>query len=109
MARFKQESRYRGATVTQVERNGELRDYVVLRKPLNVPESDEDFYITLDQANAFRPDLISNQVYETVDFAWAIMEVNQIRSFVELRAGVRLRIPPLDNIVAAIPESNRVT
>lgn len=109
MARFRDESRYRGATVTQLRKDGDLRDYVVLRKPLNLQETEDDFYITLDQGNQFRPDLISNQVYDVPDFGWAIMEINDIRSFVELKRGVRLRIPPLTSVVAAIPESNRVT
>ena len=108
MARFKQESRYRGATVTQVEKNGLNQEYVVLRKPLNLPETNDDFYITLDQGNQFRPDLISNQVYDVPDFGWAIMEVNDIRSFVELKRGTRLRIPPITSIIDAIEESNEV-
>jgi hypothetical protein len=108
MARFKQESRYRGATVTQIEVDGDLRDYVVLRKPLDVPEGDEDKYIVLDQSNQFRPDIISFQVYGTPDFGWAIMEVNNLRSFVELTRGVRLRVPPLTAITEAISESNNV-
>jgi hypothetical protein len=108
MARFKQESRYRGATVTQIEVDGDLRDYVVLRKPLDVPEGDEDKYIVLDQANQFRPDVISFQVYGTPNYGWAIMEVNNLRSFVELSLGVRLRVPPLTAVVDAIAESNNV-
>lgn len=108
MSVFKQESRYRGATVTQVEKDGLLRDYVVLRKPLNIGLTQDDFYVTLDQSNQFRPDLISQQVYKTPDFGWAIMEVNNVRSFAELTRGLRLRIPPLTGIVAAIAESNKV-
>ena len=108
MATFKQESRYRGSTVTQVDRNGEVVEYVLLRKPLNLPETDEDRYMVIDQANQFRPDILSFQMYGSPDFGWAIMEVNEIRSFVELGLGIRLRIPPLDRVVEAIRESNDV-
>lgn len=108
MSTFKRESRYRGSTVTQVEVDGELESYVILRKPLNVPLDTEDRFITLDQGNQFRPDVISTQVYGDPNFGWAIMEVNNIRSFVELAMGLRLRIPPLTSVVDAIAESNDV-
>jgi hypothetical protein len=108
MATFKKESRYRGSTVSQVELDGELESYVFLRKPLLVEPDTEDKYVTLDQGNQFRPDIISNQVYGDPNFGWAIMEVNNIRSFVELTMGLRLRIPPLTSVVEAISESNDV-
>lgn len=107
MSIFKENSRYRGATVTQVSAtDGSLRDYVVLRKPLNVPLNTEDVYIELDQNNEKRPDLISYQAYGTVDFGWAIMEVNSIRSFLDLTSGTRLRLPPVELITTAVQESN---
>jgi hypothetical protein len=108
MATFKRESRYRGSTVTQVELEGELENYVLLRKPLNVPADTEDKYMTLDQGNQYRPDAISTQAYGDPNFGWAIMEVNNIRHFAELRLGLRLRIPPLSSVVDAIPASNDI-
>jgi len=108
MAIFNRDSRYRGATVTQVESDGELRDYVLLKKQIKVSESDSDKFVIIDQGNQYRPDQLSQQVYGTPKFGWAIMEVNNIRSFMELQFGIRVRIPPLDAILEAIPESNDV-
>jgi hypothetical protein len=97
MATIKDTSRYKGAIVTTENE----AQYILLKKLIQVPLTTEDFYITLDQGNALRPDIISNQVYGTVDYGWAIMEVNNIRNFLELEVGVRLRIPPLSAIEEA--------
>jgi hypothetical protein len=106
MSVFKSTSRYRGATVTEVEFNDELRSYTVLKLPINVPLTTEDYYIILDQNNQLRPDLISFQVYGTVDYGWAIMEVNGITSWLGLVEGVRLRIPPVEAIQEAVELSH---
>lgn len=106
MANFRQTSRYRGATITEVEFNGENRPYTVLKKIVDVPLTTEDYYIILDQNNQLRPDLISFQVYGTVDYGWAIMEVNNIASWLSLTAGTRLRIPPVEAIQEAVQESH---
>lgn len=102
MAVFNPNSRYRGATVTEVEYKGEIKPYTVLKKMLDVPLTTEDYYIKLDQGNAQRPDLISYQVYGTVDYGWAIMEINGIRSWLDLKEGTRLRIAPISAIEEAI-------
>lgn len=102
MATISETSRYAGGINTVI--NG--RNYILTKKLINVPENTDDFYITLEQSNEFRPDIISNQVYEDPNYGWAIMEVNNISNFFELKSGTRLRIPPLDLILAAIPESN---
>lgn len=106
MSVFKADSRYRGATITEVEYRGELKPYTVLKKMVNVPLTTEDFYITLDQGNEKRPDLISYQVYGIVDYGWAIMEVNGVRSWLELTEGSRLRIPPIEAIKQAVIEAH---
>lgn len=102
MAVFTQNSRYRGATVTEVEYNGELKPYTVLKKIVDVPLTTEDYYIVLDEGNMQRPDLISFQVYGTVEYGWALMEVNGIRSWLDLQMGVRLRVPPVEAIQQAV-------
>lgn len=109
MATFKQESRYRNSTVTQVKRDGQFEEYVILRKISKFPLTTEDRFITLTQQGQFRPDLISNEVYGTPEFGWAIMEANDLRSFVDLKSGLRLRIPPLSSLRVAIQNSNEVT
>lgn len=107
MSVFKPDSRYRGATVTEVtDSNGNLRPYTVLKKIIQVPLTTEDYFIKLDQGNAQRPDLISYQVYGTVDYGWAIMEINGIRSWLELTEGTRLRIAPITAIEDAVKVSH---
>jgi hypothetical protein len=108
MATFKEDSRYRGSTVTQVDNKDELTEYVVLRKPLEVPLTDGDKYIIIDEGNQFRPDILSDQVYGSTRYDWALMEINGIRNFAELQFGIRLRVPPLDEITSRIEESNSV-
>ena len=106
MAVFTQNSRYRGATVTEVEHDGELKPYTVLKKLIDVAPTTEDYYIVLDEGNVQRPDLISYQCYGTVDYGWAIMEVNGIRSWLDLKLGVRLRVPPTTAIDEAVKVSH---
>jgi hypothetical protein len=101
MATITKNSRYRGATVTSVDGS----NVILLKKIISVPEGDEDLYVVLDQSNARRPDIISFQVYDTVEYGWAIMEVNNLSNFLELKEGTRLRIPPLDSIQQAIVDS----
>ena len=108
MANFKEDSRYRGTTVTQVDNGDELTEYVILRKPLDVPLTDGDKFITIDEGNQFRPDLLSQQVYGTTKYDWALMEINGVRSFLELQFGIRLRVPPINEITSRIEESNSV-
>jgi hypothetical protein len=102
MAKISETSRYKNGVATVI--NG--RNYIMTRKLLNLPLSADDFYILLDEGNQFRPDIISKQVYDDPNYGWAIMEVNGITNFLELAAGTRLRIPPLDLVLSAIPESN---
>jgi len=108
MATFKEDSRYRGTTVTQVDNEEELTEYVILRKPLDVPLTDGDKYVVIDEGNQYKPDILSYQVYGTTRYDWAIMEINGVRSFLELQFGIRLRIPPLEEITSRIEESNSV-
>ncbi len=107
MSVFKPDSRYRGATVTEVtDSKGSLRPYTVLKKIVEVPLTTEDYYIVLDDGNAQRPDLISYQVYGTVDYGWAVMEINGIRSWLDLVSGTKLRIAPQTAIEEAVKVSH---
>ena len=105
MATISKTSRYNGATSTIIDG----KNYILTKKPIQVPLTDEDFYIQLDQSNQFRPDLISQSVYDSPDFGWAIMEVNSISNFLELKSGLRLRVPPLVAVLEQIPISNDPT
>ena len=102
MAIFKDNSRYKGSTVTTVLYKEEQRTYVLLKKPLVVNETDQDIFIKIDQEVEFRPDLVSTIVYDTPDYGWAILEINELRNFRDLVSGTSLRIPPLTAVQAAI-------
>lgn len=95
-------SRYRGATITSVETTEGLKNYTILKLPIEVEETEFDFYIQIDSTNEFRPDMLSYQVYGTSEFGWALLEVNNLRSFKDLTIGNRLRIPSLDIIQSAV-------
>lgn len=103
---YTENSRYRNSTVTSVETSEGLQNYTVLKLPIDVPETEFDFYVEIDSTNEYRPDMLSFQVYGTPDFGWAIMEVNNVRSFKGLTLRTRLRIPPLDVIQAAVRKSH---
>ena len=81
---YKEMSRYRGSTITSVETTEGLKNYTILKLPIDVPETESDFYIEIDSTNEFRPDMLSYQVYETPDYGWALMELNNLRSFKDL-------------------------
>jgi len=101
-----QGSRYRGSTITSVTTSEGLQNYTILKLPIQVPETEFDFYVSIDSSNEFRPDMLSYQVYGTPDYGWALMEINTLRSFKDLKLQARLRIPPLDRIQAAIKDTH---
>lgn len=103
---FTEESRYRGSTITSIETDEGLQNYTILKLPIEVPETESDFYVEIDSSNEFRPDQLSNQVYGTPDYGWAIMEVNTLRSFKDLTLRRRLRIPPLNIIQSAVRDTH---
>jgi hypothetical protein len=103
---YTQDSRYRGSTITSVDTDSGLQNYTILKLPIVVPETESDFFIEIDSTNEFRPDMLSFQVYGTPDFGWALMEINNLRSFKDLSMRNRLRIPPLDRIQSAVRNSH---
>lgn len=99
MPKFGEESRYKGAEVTQVENEkGEKEDFVDTREKMPQEDSTEDKFTILGQEVAFRPDLVSKAFYGTPAYGWAIMEANNLMSFVEMKTGVKLKIPPKSKI-----------
>jgi hypothetical protein len=103
---YTQGSRYRNSTITSVTTSEGLQNYTILKLPIQVPETEFDFYVSIDSSNEYRPDMLSYQVYGTPDYGWALMEINTLRSFKDLKLQARLRIPPLDTIQAAIKDSH---
>ena len=102
MARITSTSRYKGSTVTTIDNE----DVVLLKKLVEVPFTDEDFYVILEDSTQRRPDIISTEVYGTPEYGWAIMELNGITNFLDLKSGTKLRIPPIDVIREAVAESH---
>lgn len=100
MANFKKLSRYTGATVTK-NRSG--KDFLILRRPLQLEPGDGDIYVTITQELEHRPDLVSFKAYGIPDLWWAIYEFNGIRDpLFNLRQGMILRIPELERVLSAI-------
>ena len=100
MANFKESNRYTNGLITK-NRSG--KDFLILRRPLKLQESDGDVFIELTQEYEFRPDLIAHKAYGNSDLWWVICEVNQVYDpFFQLKMGMILRIPELSRVLAAI-------
>ena len=100
MANFKDLSRYTGGSV---EKNRGGKDFLVLRKSLNLEEADGDSFVTVTKDLENRPDLVSSKAYGIPDLWWAIYEFNGIRDpFFDLKEGTTLRIPELERVIDAI-------
>jgi hypothetical protein len=56
-------------------------------------ESPNDKFATITPGTEYRPDLVSQQAYGTVDFWWKILEVNKIKDIYDFKAGKTIRIP----------------
>lgn len=105
MANFKTLNRYTNGTVT-FTRDG--KQFLVLRKPLNLKPDNGDVFVTLTQDLLQRPDLISYKAYGTADLWWVILEYNNIRDpLFELKINQVIRIPSIDRVLAAISTMNR--
>lgn len=65
-------------------------------KKKNFAPSQRDKFFVITPGTEYRPDLVSQTAYGTVDFWWKIMEANNIKDIFEFKAGVNIRIP--DNI-----------
>lgn len=88
--------------MTSIETNTGLRNYTILKLPIIVAETESDYFIVIDSTNEYRPDMLSYQVYGDPNYGWALMELNTLRSFLDLKPGVRLRIPPIEDIEEAV-------
>lgn len=103
MARFTTGSRYTNGIVS-VNRNND--QFVVLRNLLILPPAPTDIYMTVTNTMLNRPDSISVIAYQRPDLWWAIFDVNGIKDMFSLQVNMRLRIPQLDTLLAAIDTLN---
>jgi hypothetical protein len=56
-------------------------------------ESPEDKYIAITAGLEYRPDLVSNFVYGTVDYWWVLLQANNIADVFDFKTGLTIRIP----------------
>lgn len=62
-------------------------------KKKNFAPSTNDKFTVIPAGEEYRPDKTSYRAYGTVDFWWAIMEVNNIKDVFDYTAGTNIRIP----------------
>lgn len=102
MANFKSTSRYSRGIAAKTRDN---KNFLVLRRPLELTEDSSDVFITVTQEYEKRPDLVSWNAYGTSDYWWVIYEFNSIRDpLFQLKAGQILRIPAIERVLAAIEQ-----
>ena len=100
MANFKRLTRYTGGELAD---NRQGKTFLVLRRPLELEESDGDTFVQITQEYINRPDLISYKAYGTPDLWWVIYEFNGIRDpLFELKIGTILRIPEKERVIETI-------
>lgn len=105
MANFKKLTRYTNGVVSKT-RSGQ--NFLILRKALDLSESDGDVFVTITQDLTQRPDLISQKAYGTPDLWWVIYEFNGIKDpLFGLKIGQILRIPQIDRVLDAIASMNK--
>lgn len=104
MARFKSGSRYTNGQFT-LDINNEK--FLILRSNINIPESGQDNFVTVEGKHIKRPDLLSQESYGRPDLWWVIIDINGIRQpLLELTVGQELRVPPLRLVLDAIENLN---
>jgi len=102
MANFKSTSRYGRGVAAKTRDN---KNFLVLRRPIEIKEDASDIFITVTQEYAQRPDLVSFSVYGTVEYWWVIYEFNNIKDpLFGLKRGQILRIPAIERVLAAIEQ-----
>lgn len=105
MANFKRYTRY---TNGNIDKNRIGINFIILRKPLNLEEAENDTFISISQDLINRPDLISYKAYGTPDLWWAIYEYNGIRDpLFNMQPGQIIKIPQLQRLTDAIEALNK--
>jgi hypothetical protein len=56
-------------------------------------ETNQDKYMQITAGLEYRPDLVSNLVYGTVDYWWVILQANNIADIFDFKVGLTIRIP----------------
>lgn len=84
-------SRYKSAKVVYYTEQKKLTFTTYKKNKINFAPSDQ-WYEIYKQVE-YRPDLVSFEIYGTVDFWWKIMEVNGMKDILEFSAGRVIRLP----------------
>ena len=63
----------------------------IKKQDLVMDKEMEYFYITA--AYEFRPDLLSNDVYDSPLYAWAILAANDMKSIFDFKIGMSVKVP----------------
>ncbi len=56
-------------------------------------QSREDKFYVITPGTEYRPDLVSQKAFNTVDYWWKIMEYNNIKDIFDFTKGKTIRIP----------------
>ena len=84
-------SRYSDSVVLYYTEN-KLLTFTIYKKT-KIKLSRNDKYYVVTAGTEYRPDLVSQTAYGTVDFWWKIMEANEIKDVFDFKAGLNIRIP----------------
>jgi len=84
-------SRYSDATVVYYTEN-KLLTFTIYKKNKTKLDRRDKYYV-ITAGTEYRPDLVSQTAYGTVDFWWKIMEANEIKDIFDFKAGLNIRIP----------------
>lgn len=84
-------SRYANSTVVYYTENKLLTFTTYIKNTYITNNKDRYFVITA--GTEYRPDLVSQTAYGTVDFWWKIMEANNIMDIYDFKAGLNILIP----------------
>jgi hypothetical protein len=84
-------SRYSDANIIYYTEN-KLLTFTTYKKQ-TIKLSDQDTYYVVTSGTEYRPDLVSQTAYGTIDFWWKIMEANNIKDIFDFKAGLNIRIP----------------
>ena len=73
---------------------GDLRKitFPIYHRRTFVPTAN-DMIMVITAGTEYRPDLVSKEMYGTVDFWWKIMEANGIYDIFDFKTGVNIRLP----------------
>ena len=84
-------SRYADSTIIYYTEN-KLLTFSSYKKNETIFRKEDKYYV-VTAGTEYRPDLVSNIAYGTVDFWWKIMEANNIKDIFDFKSGLNIRIP----------------